>query len=517
MDAVLAQAQGLSEQLLEPISPLLDAVAENTAVIDAHMDALSATVGLPTDQVKYILCLLAAVPFGWFLRALPNVPALKHFLSIFVSVLFSSFALGGLSWVHAVASAFGAYLLMLVLPPATAAPAVMVWAMTYMSVSHIYRMWTDYMGWTLDFTGPQMMLTLKLTSLAYCYADAHTKRDKDLYREQKKNEVDALPGLLEFYGFVFFFPSFLAGPSIEFASYRAFINMDMFKAEEGGKVPSTIVPTLYAVARAFFILPIVIMTLKFFPLDYLLSAEFQASPLWERLLRGWIHTMLLRFRYYFGWYLAECAFVACGADYNGRDKNGNIRWDLVRNCYPMKVEFGLNTKSVTDNWNICTALWLRNYVYFRLLSFGRGVATLGTYLLSAFWHGFYPGYYLFFVMSAFQTLGAQEFRKRFRPYFVKTTVVVVEGAEKKFERPRNGKWLYDFVGMVGTVFAASSNGALFVLLGWERASTFLYSVYFIPPIATVFLYVGMLALNGMFPPRRGKSSAKGGAKKPKKE
>ena len=45
-----------------------------------------------------------------------------------------------------------------------------------------------------------------------------------------------------------------------------------------------------------------------------------------RLLRGWFHVMLCRSRYYFGWYLAECAFIACGADYNGRDENGNIQW-----------------------------------------------------------------------------------------------------------------------------------------------------------------------------------------------
>lgn len=27
------------------------------------------------------------------------------------------------------------------------------------------------MGWTLDFTGPQMVLTLKLIAVAFCYSD----------------------------------------------------------------------------------------------------------------------------------------------------------------------------------------------------------------------------------------------------------------------------------------------------------------------------------------------------------
>jgi hypothetical protein len=39
--------------------------------------------------------------------------------------------------------------------------------MTYMSLSHMYRMHVDYLGWQLDFTGPQMILTIKLSSFAY--------------------------------------------------------------------------------------------------------------------------------------------------------------------------------------------------------------------------------------------------------------------------------------------------------------------------------------------------------------
>jgi hypothetical protein len=52
-----------------------------------------------------------------------------------------------------------------------------------MSVSHIYRLYVDYMGWTLDFTGPQMLLVIKLTSFAYNYYDGvvdKTSQKKEL-------------------------------------------------------------------------------------------------------------------------------------------------------------------------------------------------------------------------------------------------------------------------------------------------------------------------------------------------
>lgn len=53
---------------------------------------------------------------------------------------------------------------------------VFLFMMGYMSLCHVYRIWVDYMGWTLDFTGPQMLLTIKLTSLAYNLFDGtHNK------------------------------------------------------------------------------------------------------------------------------------------------------------------------------------------------------------------------------------------------------------------------------------------------------------------------------------------------------
>jgi len=47
-----------------------------------------------------------------------------------------------------------------------------------------------------------------------------------------------------------------------------------------------------------------------------------------------------------------------------------------------------------DSWNKMTSLWLRYVVYERCRS------TFAVFLFSAFWHGFYPGYYLTFLGGA---------------------------------------------------------------------------------------------------------------------
>lgn len=54
-------------------------------------------------------------------------------------------------------------------------------------------------------------------------------------------------------------------------------------------------------------------------------------------------------------------------------------------------------KYLIDNWHIQTNNWLRRILFERLPE-GK---TLGVFIISCVWHGFYPGYYLSFLFSAF--------------------------------------------------------------------------------------------------------------------
>ena len=75
--------------------------------------------------------------------------------------------------------------------------------------------------------------------------------------------------------------------------------------------------------------------------------------------------------------------------------------------------WGMEThKSVSEAsraWNQKTQTWLERYTYNRT-----GGSLLATYFVSAFWHGFYPGYYIFFIGFAIGTM-AQRKLKAFLP------------------------------------------------------------------------------------------------------
>jgi lysophospholipid acyltransferase len=112
-----------------------------------------------------------------------------------------------------------------------------------------------------------------------------------------------------------------------------------------------------------------------------------------------------RLKYYGVWSLTEGACILSGLGYKGVDPvTGKVSWDRLRNVSPWGVESAQNTRAYLGNWNINTNNWLRNYMYLRVTPRGKKPgfrASMATFVTSAFWHGFYPGYYLSFVLASF--------------------------------------------------------------------------------------------------------------------
>ena len=71
-------------------------------------------------------------------------------------------------------------------------------------------------------------------------------------------------------------------------------------------------------------------------------------------------------------------------------------------CVPLQTCTSLKVN--IDSWNILTTHWLRHTVYER---FHPSVAVWAVFVVSAFWHGFYPGYYIAFLTAALFTTAAR--------------------------------------------------------------------------------------------------------------
>jgi lysophospholipid acyltransferase 1/2 len=121
-----------------------------------------------------------------------------------------------------------------------------------------------------------------------------------------------------------------------------------------------------------------------------------SQALWYRFVYFYLSANSRRLYYYTAWTLSDAVHNASGFGFNGLDESGKPKWDLLNNVNIFALETATNIKGIIDNWHIQTSQWLRVIAFERLPS-GK---TLGVFVLSAFWHGFYPGYYITFLMGA---------------------------------------------------------------------------------------------------------------------
>jgi len=451
--------------------------------IDGVFDTLAGQIGFPSDQLKFITSLLLTYPASLVFQLIPrDAYNQKHIYSIVLSITLLTFCCGTHAWIHSFVSSLVTYLLLKFLPFGIAHKVAFAWAFGYMSVSHLYMQTTNYMGWQLDFTTMQMVLTLKLTAFAFNYYDGGRDVQK-LTDEQKQRRITELPGLLEYFGFVYFFPGFLGGPSIEIREYQKFIDLSMFDDAycQGNIPPQRNSAALNALAHSLAFLPLTVLS-GFFPCTFFLTDEFAQLPFYNKVIRMWIHPTLFRMKYYFGWYMSEGACNLAGIGYNGLDKKNQPKWDRCRNVDVWKVELAPNMRSITTFWNLKTGDWLKNYVYLRLTPPGTRptlFSTVGTYAASAFWHGFYPGYYAFFFLCAVLTELGKDMRRILRPHFVTS--------EDKPIQPR--KRIYDVATCLATMWFINYAGTSQILLSLENSLVFwpryLYLGHIIPFAALV--------------------------------
>ena len=116
-------------------------------------------------------------------------------------------------------------------------------------------------------------------------------------------------------------------------------------------------------------------------------------PWLQRYAYQWVALMILRFKYYFAWKNAEGANNIWYAGFEGFSPTGEpLGWENANNIDIFQFETAPNLKLLSAAWNKKTSNWLTRYIYMRT-----GGSLMSTYGMSAFWHGFYPGYYLFFM------------------------------------------------------------------------------------------------------------------------
>eukprot|EP01122_Echinamoeba_exundans_P009905 TRINITY_DN3566_c0_g1_i1.p1 TRINITY_DN3566_c0_g1~~TRINITY_DN3566_c0_g1_i1.p1 ORF type:complete len:357 (+),score=67.06 TRINITY_DN3566_c0_g1_i1:495-1565(+) len=349
-----------------------------------------------------------------------------------------------------------------------------------------------------------MIMCCKLSALAWNYYDgALTEEQIDKQTRgrddvRKSHRLVELPSLVSVLGYSFFFAGWLTGPWDDYAQYQRFTDRTIFK-ETGGVIPGC---GRFLLSRVAYIIPAFIgnSLAPSFPVTMMIEDSFLLNPLWKRMLLYLLAVELFYCKYYVVWWLGEGACALSGYSYNGKDEQGNHRWDRIRMVDLWKFKFGTSAnRDMVPAWNIPSHLWLKRYVHMRLgsIKIAGFAARLVTFFVSAIWHGLYPGYYVFFFFSAVFVEIGQRFGSVFLPF-------ALEADGKTPKHPQ--KAIFDMFARILLLLTVDYLALPFQLMAFDYGIKGLASVNYVGHIG-ITIALAVFLVGRVICPRRPRSAA----------
>ncbi|KAI8848454.1 MBOAT, membrane-bound O-acyltransferase family-domain-containing protein [Chytridium lagenaria] len=449
-------------------------------MLDQELEKIALDLSVPIDSLKAGVGLISSYLFAILFSLIPaKAVSIRHAFSILTSIATFMVLFDYSGILEVVGTSLAVYLIALYGKTNKRMPIVtFAVVMGHLSFALLRTQVFATDSARFDVTAPMMVLVIKLSAFGWSVHDA-TRPESELSKEQKIKAVYKFPSLLEYFGFVFFFPSFLVGPALEFRDYQAFINVEA----PFDQMPSRIIPVLTSLFWAAVALFLYVKCAVPWSFYWALTPEYLQLSIFQRWCFLQMAGFVSRTKFYVAWKLSEGACNLTGIGYSGKDPvTGKHVWTRANNVNLVGVELGDNAKTIFDAWNQKTASWLRNYVYLRMTPPGKKphpMVAIITYMVSAFWHGFYPGYYLTFFAGAFLNLAGRNMRRSVRPIFMGPSKLA-------FLKP-----IYDVLGWFFSLSSVNFLVAPFQVWSLSASLHIWSSVGYIPVIVIFFLGGGI--------------------------
>ena len=382
---------------------------------------LSSIIKAPANQISLIITMISIIPFT-FLNYFIHGKNLRLIYS-FVLGLFFQYSIYKLNTVHIFITAIFTYLFMKYFGRKYSAFYVLIGSLLYLSILHIKRMFEPD-DWKIDDpTTIYMMSICKFSSLAFSYEDGMKKKEEIISSHHREYRIVEQPSLLEVLSFIYFYPTSIIGPSIE---YKDFINF-MEETDCYSRLNENInyiltQGTLYFLGSFVCMALYAISSVKL-PVSKVVEEDFGKHNIFYVLTYIYCCIPGVRAKFYSGWVLSYATVIYSGAAYTEKkdEKNeGKIIKSFDKGSYGSIVtcEWGINPKQSIIDWNQTTHLWLKYNVFTRAIDIerkpfkdNRALSSLLTFISSAIWHGFYLTYYLTFLLLYFYQTSAEVFDK----------------------------------------------------------------------------------------------------------
>jgi hypothetical protein len=465
---------------------------------------IASLIGVPQEQIKLILTILLVYPFCLINYNIKGY--LPRLLYSLILGIFFQYSIYGMGTIHILISTIATYLFINYYGRKLSAFYVMIGTISYLSFLHISRMIYDYGGWTIDdVTTIYMMTICKFSSLAFSYEDGGKPISDLKNSHHKEYRLENKPSFLEVLSFVYFYPTSIIGPSIEFKDFINFIKEeDCYAHLKENK--SFLIQTSIKYLLSSFLTMFIYVFGSYIPIRAMGEPDFGNHNLLYKIAYLYFVFPSIRAKYYSGWLISYSTLILNGISYTERkNKENQIVKSFDKGDYGSIIssEFEPNAKNKLIEWNKTIHLWLKYNIYTRTINIDKKpfknnwqLASLLTFIGSALWHGYYPTYYFTFLMLYFIQFGNDALDKTgfYEDYVDKSLVL---------------KIIMSFI----TQISINSIGVPFFNLEWKLFIQYLINMRFFP----LFMAFGYYSLRYMNLPKKEKNKPKKEEKKDSKK
>ncbi|VIO93055.1 MBOAT family protein [Brugia malayi] len=317
----------------------------------------------------------------------------------------------------------------------------------------------------------QLIMTLRLVGLSFEIADS--RRKDEMKFDLTKTRFIEEPSWWQTFLYSYNFPGLFTGPYYTYAMYRDVIDNDDIMEIS---VWEHIKWRLYNFAWS---LPAFLLLLYAFPLEMMRKDEFFDETVYYRISVSFLVFLWMRCRVYSAWMVAESICVlngigiypeescpSAGKGPNRIDilkeqinrKGTKYNSEAIRNLDIWSIELNASFRGGMRAWNRTVQFWLANCVYKRV---PRSMGVLLTMLVSAFWHGVHPGYFLSFLTVPLCTLAEDN-------------ILSLVPKDSNGKLPLSFTVFWYIIRQLGFTLMASG----FLLLTWRDTIRYWNSVYF---------------------------------------
>ncbi|CAI5457697.1 unnamed protein product [Closterium sp. Yama58-4] len=375
------------------------------------VQAFADLIGTPRPAATFLLASFAFVPIAWIHRFISS-PTLRHLYCTVTGLLLSAFVFGWTAYAHFFVCVLYAMVVMRLFRR-NCGVLTFFGTFAYLIGCHIImRTHETRTEGVLDCTGALTVLATKLTAVAYNYQDGLTllkekdqgakakdEKEKELTEEQRRREermersrlerrkaaLVTMPSVVELMGYLFCFGLHMTGPFFEFKAYDDWTRRQGIWSPNL-KQPAILPPFLRAFLQGILAAIVFLLVSPSLDLSRISDRRKNLSyPFHLRWLFAHQASIVWRFRAYILWSITEAAMVV-----GGRARNADI----------LGFEFPKSCLDFATTWNISYGLWLRLYVYERMVPPGRKATffhMLATMFVSAISHGLNWGDFIFFA------------------------------------------------------------------------------------------------------------------------